>query len=249
MTEVPVSPSALVTGGGTGIGRATAIELARRGARVMVCGRRREPLEGVAAEIGCELVVADLGEADGPAAAVSACVEALGSIDVLVNNASIVRATPLAESSPGEWREVIDVCLRGAALCTTAAVPSMKAAGGGRVVNVASINAAVSEPESAAYSAAKAGIVSLTRSSAVDLAADGIRANCVGPGWVRAPMSEPFLAETTPESLRRLNPLGRVGMPEEIAEVIAFLALESPDYLTGQTIYVDGGQTAAAPLP
>ena len=125
----------------------------------------------------------------------------------------------------------------------------MAANGGGRIVLISSLNGKVSEPESSHYSAAKAALISLARSMAQDLAASGITANAVAPGWVRTPMTEEYLETTTPDQLARLNPLARVGEAEEIASLIRYLAVEAPPFLTGATLFIDGGQTAIAPMP
>jgi 3-oxoacyl-[acyl-carrier protein] reductase len=125
----------------------------------------------------------------------------------------------------------------------------MAAAGGGRVVNNASISAGFSEPGSAQYSAAKAAVVSLTETTAVDLARMGVRANAIAPGWIRTPLSQQFLAEVDADALASVNPLGRVGEPDEVAVVAEFLALDAPDFLTGETIHIDGGQAVYLPLP
>jgi NAD(P)-dependent dehydrogenase (short-subunit alcohol dehydrogenase family) len=120
--------------------------------------------------------------------------------------------------------------------------------GGGRFVLISSINAPLSEPESAHYSAAKAAVSSLARSMAVDLAKHDIQVNAVAPGWVHTAMVDEFVENATPETLKQLNILARVGQPDELANVIEYLLLDAPDYLNGATIFVDGGQTAMAPL-
>jgi NAD(P)-dependent dehydrogenase (short-subunit alcohol dehydrogenase family) len=121
--------------------------------------------------------------------------------------------------------------------------------GGGRVVLISSINSPLSEPESAHYSAAKAAVSSLARSMAVDLSAHGIQVNAIAPGWVHTAMVDDFVRNASPESLQRLNILGRVGQADEIANAIEYLTVDAPTYLTGTTLFVDGGQTAMAPLP
>jgi NAD(P)-dependent dehydrogenase (short-subunit alcohol dehydrogenase family) len=134
-------------------------------------------------------------------------------------------------------------------LVAVASAKRMRESGGGRIVLVSSINGAVSEPETAHYSAAKAAINSLARSLAVDFASHRIAVNAVSPGWVDTPMIAEFVAEATPEDLGRINPLARLGRPEELAGVITYLATEAPEFLTGSTLFVDGGQTAIAPVP
>jgi NAD(P)-dependent dehydrogenase (short-subunit alcohol dehydrogenase family) len=143
----------------------------------------------------------------------------------------------------------MDVHVRGAVLSCAAAARHMTLAGRGRIVLVSSVNGFQSEPESMAYSAAKTAIISITRSLAVELADTGVTANAVAPGWVTTPMTEAYLAGSTPQRLRLVNTLGRFGRPDEIARVIRFLVVDAPDFLTGATIAVDGGQTALAPMP
>jgi NAD(P)-dependent dehydrogenase (short-subunit alcohol dehydrogenase family) len=147
------------------------------------------------------------------------------------------------------WDATLDVVLRGSVLPAVAAARWMKDHDGGRMVLVSSINGVVSEPESAAYSAAKAGIISVVRSIAMDLSDDGVTANAIIPGWVHTAMTAEFLETATHESLKRLNMLGRVATPEEIANFAAYLLTDAPPYLTGASLTIDGGQTALAPMP
>lgn len=245
---------ALVTGGGTGMGHAIARRLAKRGVAVLICGRREEVLRNAAAEISrdggrCEVIALDLATTETPALAVETCVSRLGGIEILVNNAGLAEYCDFDEITPESWDRSQAVMVRAPMLATQAAAPHMSEAGGGRVVNNASISAGFSEPGSAQYSAAKAAVVSLTETTAVDLARFRIRANAIAPGWIRTPLSQQFLAEVDAETLTSVNPLGRVGEPDEVAAVAEFLALDAPDFLTGVTIHVDGGQAAYLPLP
>ena len=248
------SKRALVTGGGTGMGHAIARRLAKRGVAVLVCGRREEVVRDAAAEISqdggrCEAVALDLATVEAAAMAVEACVSRLGGIEILVNNAGLAEYCAFDEITPESWDRSQAVMVRAPMLATQAAAPHMAAAGGGRVVNNASISAGFSEPGSAQYSAAKAAVVSLTETTAVDLARLGVRANAIAPGWIRTPLSQQFLAEVDADSLASVNPLGRVGEPDEVAVVAEFLALDAPDFLTGETIHIDGGQAVYLPLP
>jgi 3-oxoacyl-[acyl-carrier protein] reductase len=246
---------AIVTGGGSGIGRAAALALARAGFAVLVSGRRPDPLDETCSEIS---------EAGGRAAAFAGdvadpgyCAELpvhavaqFGRLDALVTAGAICENAPVTEVTADDWDRTLTVNLRGSALCAAAAARQMRAQGSeGRIVLIASINGVTSEPESAQYSASKAGVMSLARSLAVDLAADRIAANAVAPGWVHTAMTDGWLADATDAQKQRLNPVGRLGRPEEIASVISYLAVDAPLFLTGATILVDGGQTAAAPLP
>ena len=248
------SKRALVTGGGTGMGHAIARRLAKRGVAVLICGRREEVVRDAAAEISqdggrCEAVALDLATVEAAALAVEACVSRLGGIEILVNNAGLAEYCAFDEITPESWDRSQAVMVRAPMLATQAAAPHMAAAGGGRVVNNASISAGFSEPGSAQYSAAKAAVVSLTETTAVDLARLGVRANAIAPGWIRTPLSQQFLAEVEADALASVNPLGRVGEPDEVAVVAEFLALDAPDFLTGETIHIDGGQAVYLPLP
>jgi meso-butanediol dehydrogenase/(S,S)-butanediol dehydrogenase/diacetyl reductase len=253
MTSGNQAPRALVTGGSSGMGLAVARRFVARGVDLMICGKNLGSLEEARRELtakgACETICLDLSTPDGPAAAVEECASRLGGIEVLVNNAGIAEFCDFGAMTVESWGRSIDLMARAPMLATQAAAAHMKAAGGGRVINNASISASLSEPGSAQYSAAKAAVISLTKTTAVDLAADGIRANAVAPGWIRTPLSEQFLAEADPESVKAINPVGRVGDPDEVAAVIEFLALDAPDYLTGETIHVDGGQAVYLPLP
>ena len=247
-------PTAVVTGGSSGIGLATAIALARAGVQTTIVGRRRDALETAAAAISAagtevETHVADMGEPDAPARVVDAHVARFGGIDAFVAGAGAWESTPILDMTASAWDATLSVHVRGAVLGAAAAARHMVAAGHGRLVLVSSVNGYQSEPDTSAYSAAKTAVISVVRSLAVELADTGVTANAVAPGWVTTPMTEADLAASTPERLRRLNPQGRFGRPEEIAEVIRWLVIDAPAFLTGSTITVDGGQTAQAPLP
>lgn len=256
MTVSSARGVAVVTGGGTGIGFATARRLAGAGFAVLVAGRRASVLEAAAVRIGQEVdgatvetVAADVARAEEAATIVETAVARLGGVDVLVNAAAIYEPLTFLEMTAEVWDRTLDVVLRGSALCSVAAARQMRDRGGGRIILISSLNGIVSEPESAHYSAAKAGMISLARSMALDLADYGITVNVVVPGWVRTPMTEEFLVDATPEMLRRVNPLARAGDPEEIASLIVYLATEAPSFLTASALVIDGGQTAVAPMP
>lgn len=247
---------AVITGAGSGMGAATAKALAEAGFDLMLGGRREEALartrEAVleaVPEAKVELRSTDVADPAECEALVAATAERLGGPDVAVTAAATYEPTHSLEMTAEAWDSCLDVVLRGSVLVAVAAAKRMKAAGRGRIVLISSINGAVSEPESAHYSAAKAAINSVARSMAVDLAADGIPVNAVSPGWVDTPMIAEFVAEASDEDLGRINPLRRLGRPEELAGVIAYLATDAPTFLTGSTLFVDGGQTAIAPMP
>ena len=247
---------ALIVGGGSGIGYATAERLVRRGVDVAIAGRRedvlleaRESLEAIAAGASIAVVAGDAGIESQAQAIASSCVEQLGRLDVCVNCAGMYEPVDFLEMNEEAWRRTMASSLDSMTYASVAAARAMKSAGaGGRFVLISSINAPSSEPESAHYSAAKAGVASLARSMAVDLAKYGIQANAVAPGWVHTAMVDDFVRDATAETLKQLNVLARVGQPDELANVIEYLGFDAPDYLTGATIFVDGGQTAMAPL-
>lgn len=245
MAGTQTSARALVTGGGSGQGLAITRRLMARGASVMICGHEADVLETAATELRdlgrCEILTADLMDASQPAAAVEACVGAFGGIDLLVNNAGIWETGEWGAMTPASWERSMNLMARAPLLAMQAAVPHMSGTGG-RIINNSSISGSVSEPGSALYSAAKATLLSLTESAAVDLARLSIRVNATAPGWIRSAMSEEYLSRLSPDDYVKLNPIGRPGVPDDVAVVVEFLALDAPDYLTGHTIYIDGGQ-------
>lgn len=249
-------PVAVVTGAGTGMGRAAAKALATAGFAVMVAGRREDMLDESRSEILAstpdavvELRVTDVGQPAECDALIADSVERLGRVDVVVTAAASFEPAHVLDMTAAVWDSCMDVVLRGSVLVAVAAARQMKRVGSGRIILISSINGAVSEPETAHYSAAKAAIMSVAKSMAVDLSEHGIAVNAVAPGWVDTPMIAEFVAEATPADLARINPLARLGRPEELASVIAFLATDAPMFFTGSTLFVDGGQTAVAPMP
>ena len=243
-------PGALITGGGSGIGAAAARRLAAAGHGVCVTGRRREPLEAVAAEIGGLAVVADTTDADSIEHAVTAAVERFGALELLVCSAGTGAPGAVAEQTPERWSRVLETNLTGAFLACRAALPHLVEIRG-TVVTVASLGGLRASPESAAYSASKAGLIMLTQSIALDYGPRGVRANCVCPGWIRTPMADAAMdtlakrtggdRETAYELANRLVPARRAGTPEEVAEAIAWLASPASSYVNGAVLPVDGG--------
>ncbi len=251
-----MNPSALITGGGSGIGKAVAGTLLNADYSVSIVGRRAEVLEAAASELraaypGGEVFtdVVDVGTADGPGAAVRGHIERSGGIDALVTAAAAYVPRHFCDLDAATWDETLNVALRGSVLSAVEAAKYMRDHAGGRIVLFSSINAPQSEPESAHYSAAKAAIVSVVKSIAVDLANTNVVANAVAPGWVYTDMTSEYVDKSTPEQLRRVNPLGRAGRVDEIANLVLYLVRDAPEFLSGSTIFIDGGQTAAAPLP
>lgn len=246
--------AAIVTGAANGIGEATARKLAAEGARVTAVDlaergeRVVEAIRGAGGE--AEFVRADLAEEGSAAAAVESAVARWGGLDVLVNNAAVTLPKGFEATSAAEWDRVQAVNLRAPYLLMRAAAPALRgAAPGSAVVNVSSFHAGATIERFSAYAAAKSGLVGLTRSGALDLAPAGVRVNAVCPGIVETEMWRTWLEEVedveeTVRQVEALQPLGRIGVPDDVANAIAFLASEEAAYVTGTTLFVDGGVTA-----
>jgi NAD(P)-dependent dehydrogenase (short-subunit alcohol dehydrogenase family) len=232
---------AVVTGGGSGIGRATAIAFADEGAVVAVVDRDTSSAHAVAAEIDGHAYPLDVRDGDGVTSAFGDIADHLGGLHVLVNNAGLGDLRPLHTLDEKLWHRLIDVNLTGTYHAMKAAVPLMLAGEGGAIVNNASVSGITPTRNEAAYSAAKAGVIALTKSGALEYGPT-VRVNCVAPGYVRTPLVAMF--EQHPEAFSEIAagmPAQRMGEPEEVAEVILFLACARSSYVTGQTIVVDGG--------
>ncbi len=235
---------AVVTGGGSGIGRATARRMAQEGAAVAVVDVDGDAADRVATEVGGTAHVTDVSDPDGMRHAFDAAAAAMGGISVLFNNAGIGGMSPLHEWDPAEWNRLVSVNLTGVYLGFRSAVPHLRAAGGGSVVSTASISGTRPAAGEAPYSAAKAGVAALTASAALEYAPD-IRVNAVSPGMIETALTAPLLqlVPNAQERYERTTPLGRVGQPDDIADVVVFLCSDLARFITGQNLVVDGGMT------
>ena len=242
---------ALITGGGTGIGAASARRIAVEGGQVVVMGRRESPLRSVAEDCGGHFVLGDTASLLDLERAVSEATNLFGGLDVLVANAGIELFGSVETVSIEDWRRVFEVNLEGAMLACRAAVPAMHKRGGGAIVLLASVAALFGAPSYVPYLTTKAGLLGLNRSIAYDYGPKGIRCNALCPGWVKTEMAERALAGIAAkkgieasefmESVVKVYPLKRMGSPEEIAAIVAFLCSDDSSFMTGSILTADGG--------
>jgi NAD(P)-dependent dehydrogenase (short-subunit alcohol dehydrogenase family) len=237
---------ALVTGAGAGIGEACARRLASGGARVALVDRDLESAERVAGELdGAIAIHADVSDPAAVDAMVASVVETLGHLHIAVNNAGIggMRA-PIAEQTPESWREVLSVNLDGVFYCMRAEIPAMLRDGGGAIVNTASVLAFTGFAGSAHYVAAKHGVLGLTQNAALEYATEGIRVNAVAPGFIATPLLTANMNADEQAAVGALHPQNRLGEPEEVAEVVAWLASDAASFVNGSVYPVDGAYLA-----
>ncbi len=238
--------SAIVTGGSRGIGRAIALRLATQGADVAISYRGNEAAAGEAVTaleaLGRRAIAvqADVRDQESAETLVKAALEAFGKVDILVNNAGITRDDLIMRMKPEDWRDVLETNLFGAFYATKAVTRPMLKAKAGRIVNITSVSGQAGQTGQANYSAAKAGLIGLTKATARELASRNITCNAVAPGFVLTELTS-GLAEPLQAEITARTPLGRFGTTEEIADAVAFLASDEAAYITGQVLAVDGG--------
>jgi NAD(P)-dependent dehydrogenase (short-subunit alcohol dehydrogenase family) len=243
---------AIVTGAGQGIGRAVAERFAADGGSMVVADLRQETAQAVVDAISAAggralAVTADVTKAADTERLAAATVDAFGSIDVLVNNAGILRSTRAADVTAEEWHLVVDANLTGAFLCARAAYPALKASGHGRIVNMASMaGRATSTLGGVHYTTAKAGVLGLTRHLAREWARDGITVNALSPGIVDTPMVRESTGEERMAQVLASIPLGRLAEPWEVAALVCFLASDEAAYITGANVDIHGGELIIA---
>lgn len=255
MTRQFENQLALITGAGTGIGAASASLLAERGAQVVLFGLPSPELTALGHELGATVVEGDVTVPADVERAISIGEEG-GGLDVVINGAGIMLVDDVADLELSGWAASVSVNLTGTMLVCRAALPAMLRRGKGAIVNISSIAAFNASPGSASYAASKAGVVGLTRSIAYRYGPEGIRANCLCPGWTRTPMSEVEMADLAEingtsveaefENATRRISLRRIAEPMEIAQCVAFLASEEASFVTGATLVADGGGRSPA---
>jgi 3-oxoacyl-[acyl-carrier protein] reductase len=240
--------SALITGGGTGIGRAVALDLASLGASVAVLARTsmdaaHELVEQVR-ELGVDAIAlrGDVRDASDCNSAVSSSVSRFGRLDILVNNAGTTRDGLVLRMSESDWDEVAQTNLRGVFLMTRAALAPMIEARRGKIVNITSVIGIIGNAGQANYAAAKAAVGGMTRALAIEVADSNIQVNAVAPGFIQTRLTEKLSPERRAALLRQ-TPAGRFGQPQDVSGLVAFLCTDRADFITGQTIVVDGGLT------
>ncbi|WP_322982060.1 3-oxoacyl-ACP reductase family protein [Pseudomonas sp. C11] len=242
---------AIVTGGTRGIGRAIAERFASEGAQVVVAGRSEPQAQNDGGNI--LFYQADIANAGDVQALVNFTTQRFGRLDILVNNASVQLEKTLGETSEEEWDSLMSINLKGVFLCSKAALRPMRKTGYGVIVNIGSYDGFAADPGLAAYCASKGGVHALTKAIAVDYGADGIRCNAICPGWIRTEMMDAYLssqadADSAEEAVIAQHPVGRLGAPQDIANLASWLVSDEASFATGQLFVLDGGLTAHAPF-
>jgi 3-oxoacyl-[acyl-carrier protein] reductase len=239
----------LVSGGSSGIGKATVRRFLEEGARVYFCGLEADEVGATVAELSSlgavDGMACDISREDDVTRLLSSAETALGSIDVLINNAGIAHKDAFLELDVAEWDRIVRVNLRGMFLVAQAVARTMATRGSGVIVNMASTNALGGEELFAHYNASKGGVLQLTRTMALELGRHGIRVNCLCPGFIRTPLNDAISDEAFVAAYERDKiPLGRAGTPDEVAAAYAFLASDDASFIHGEALVIDGGQTA-----
>jgi meso-butanediol dehydrogenase / (S,S)-butanediol dehydrogenase / diacetyl reductase len=238
---------AIITGGGSGIGKAIALAFVREGAKVVIAGRDSKKLDRAAAEIGgeCLAVCADVSQATDVQNLVSAAIERFQGINILVNNAAVLLPGTAESLSEEDFDQTFNINVRGLWLLSRAVLPHMRAAGSGSIINIASVLSLVGARNRVAYAASKGAVLAMTKAMALDHAAENIRVNCIAPGIVETEMVEKF--NTDPAARRQreaMHPMGRFGQPEDVASAAVFLASDESRWTTGNVMTIDGGYSA-----
>ena len=238
---------AIITGGGSGIGKAIATAFVREGAKVVIAGRDSKKLELAAVEIGgeCLAVSGDVSSAASVEKLVAATLDRFGKINILVNNAAVLLPGTAESLSEEDFDQTFNINVRGLWMMSRAVLPHMRAVGGGSIVNIASVLSMVGARNRVAYSASKGAVMAMTKAMALDHAAENIRVNCIAPGIVETEMVARF---STDENARKqriaMHPMGRFGQPAEVASTAVFLASDESGWTTGSVLTIDGGYSA-----
>jgi NAD(P)-dependent dehydrogenase (short-subunit alcohol dehydrogenase family) len=237
--------TAIVTGGGSGIGRAIASALSGAGATVAILDSNAEAADEAAAQLDGIALRADVSDADQVQHAVIQVVGRTGRLDILVNNAAIRHIAGFLEYPLEDWRRTLEVNLTGAFICARAVIPHMQQVGKGKIVNLASVAGELAVANRVAYTVAKAGIMMLTKTIAYELGSAGIYCNAIAPGVIETPLTKSYFED---EAFSRLildnTPMRRWGQPEDIAKPVLFLCSDASDFVNGDTLFVDGGWVA-----
>jgi meso-butanediol dehydrogenase/(S,S)-butanediol dehydrogenase/diacetyl reductase len=242
----------VVTGGGQGIGLGISRVLLEAGASLLIVQRSPPAAELTSQPV--EWIEADLALADSYAAIANAISRDHDRVDALVNNAGFMFEKTLEQMQLEDWNRMLAVNLTAPAFLSRALLPLMRAAGGGSIVNIGSIEGLAANPQHAAYCASKGGVHALTKAMAVDLGSDNIRVNAIAPGWIRSDLSDDYInaqkdPQTAWEGLYKMHPAGRVGEPQDVGRLAAYLASDASSFITGQVMVIDGGRTSKLPLP
>jgi len=243
----------VVTGGGQGIGEGIAQALLDAGAALIIAQRTQLP-PALTEQPGVHWIEADLAQAHSYAAIADSVGHTHGTVDALVNNAGFMFEQTLEQMQLDDWNQMLAVNLTAPAFLSRALLPLMRAAGGGSIINIGSIEGLAANPQHTAYCASKGGVHALTKAMAVDLGKDNIRVNAIAPGWIRSSLSDDYInsqqdPQTAWEGLYKMHPAGRVGEPRDVGQLAVYLASEAAAFITGQVIVIDGGRTSKLPLP